>query len=124
MILAESGNATFNSCHPGNVRWMPPEALGAGAGGEDEDENENDAKYEKPTKAWDVYSYGCVVLQVCRIVNTQNNLLTIVPDLLRKSALRLVNKCFICYGRDAEGTCAFQGHTESWSVSTALTVFE
>lgn len=64
MILAESGNATFNSCHPGNVRWMPPEALGAGAGGEDEDENENDTKYEKPTKAWDVYSYGCVVLQI------------------------------------------------------------
>lgn len=64
MILAESGNATFNSCHPGNVRWMPPEALGAGAGSEDEDENENDTKYEKPTKAWDVYSYGCVVLQI------------------------------------------------------------
>jgi hypothetical protein len=72
MILAESGNTTFNSCHPGNVRWMPPEALGAGAGtgGEDEDEDEDEAKYEKPTKAWDVYSYGCVVLQVCRIVNT------------------------------------------------------
>jgi hypothetical protein len=45
---------------------MPPEALQAG--GEDEDEDE--AKDQKPTKAWDVYSYGCVVLQVCRIVNT------------------------------------------------------
>ncbi|KAG1884580.1 kinase-like domain-containing protein [Suillus subluteus] len=58
MILAEAGNATFNSCHPGNIRWMPPEALQAGA--EDEDE----AKDEKPTKAWDVYSYGCVALQI------------------------------------------------------------
>jgi hypothetical protein len=57
MILAESGNATFNSCHSGNIRWMPPEALRAG----DEDE----AKDEKPTKAWDVYSYGCVMMQVC-----------------------------------------------------------
>ncbi|KAG2143976.1 hypothetical protein BD769DRAFT_1420782 [Suillus cothurnatus] len=56
MILAESGNATFNSCHSGNIRWMPPEALRAG----DEDE----AKDEKPTKAWDVYSYGCVMMQV------------------------------------------------------------
>jgi len=60
MILAEAGNATFNSCHPGNIRWMPPEALQAG--GEDEDEDE--AKDQKPTKAWDVYSYGCVVLQI------------------------------------------------------------
>ncbi|KAG1730477.1 kinase-like domain-containing protein [Suillus lakei] len=60
MILAEAGNATFNSCHAGNVRWMPPEAFPAG--GEDEDEDE--AQYEKPTKAWDIYSYGCVVLQI------------------------------------------------------------
>ncbi|KAG2041335.1 kinase-like domain-containing protein [Suillus americanus] len=69
MILAEAGNATFNSCHPGNMRWVPPEALRAGA--EDEDENEDEAPDEKPTKAWDVYSYGCVVLQVCRIVSTR-----------------------------------------------------
>jgi hypothetical protein len=63
----------------------------------------------------------------CRSVGLlihKNNFLTIVPDLLGTSALRLVNKCFSCYGRDAEGTCAFQGHTESWSVSTALTVLE
>ncbi|KAG2114475.1 kinase-like domain-containing protein [Suillus cothurnatus] len=62
MILAEAGNATFNSCHPGNVRWMPPEALRVED--EDEDEDEDEAKDEKPTKAWDVYSYGCVVLQI------------------------------------------------------------
>lgn len=58
VILAEAGNATFNSCHPGNVRWMPPEALR----GEDEDDDE--ATDEEPTKAWDVYSCGCVVMQV------------------------------------------------------------
>jgi serine/threonine protein kinase len=60
MILAEAGNGTFNSCHPGNMRWMPPEALQAGGEYEDEDE----AKYQMPTKAWDVYSYGCVALQI------------------------------------------------------------
>ncbi|KAG1728742.1 kinase-like domain-containing protein [Suillus paluster] len=48
MILAEAENATFNSCHPGNTRWMAPEAV--------ED--------EKPTKAGDIYSYGCVMLQI------------------------------------------------------------
>ncbi|KAG2140930.1 kinase-like domain-containing protein [Suillus bovinus] len=58
MILAEAGNATFASCHPGNVRWMPPEAL------RDGDEDDDEAKDEKPTKAWDVYSYGCVVFQI------------------------------------------------------------
>ncbi|KAG2128319.1 kinase-like domain-containing protein [Suillus bovinus] len=58
MIIAEEGNATFTSCHPGNVRWMPPEAFPAG------DEDEDEVKYEKPVKAWDVYSYGCVVFQI------------------------------------------------------------
>ncbi|KAG0701065.1 kinase-like domain-containing protein [Suillus ampliporus] len=48
MILAEAENATFNSCHPGNTRWMAPEAL--------ED--------DKLTKAGDIYSYGCVMLQI------------------------------------------------------------
>ncbi|KAG2108161.1 kinase-like domain-containing protein [Suillus discolor] len=58
MILTEAGNATFNSCHAGNVRWMPPEAL------RDGDEDDDEAKDEKPTKAWDVYSYGCIVFQI------------------------------------------------------------
>ncbi|KAG2108153.1 kinase-like domain-containing protein [Suillus discolor] len=58
MILAEAENATFNSCRPGNARWMPPEALRSG------DEDEDEAKDEKPTKAWDVYSYGCIVFQI------------------------------------------------------------
>ncbi|KAG1733169.1 kinase-like domain-containing protein [Suillus occidentalis] len=56
VILAESGNATFNSCHPGHVRWMPPEALGVG--GEEEDED------EPATKAWDIYSFGCIIMLV------------------------------------------------------------
>ncbi|KAG1721985.1 kinase-like domain-containing protein [Suillus paluster] len=50
MILAEAENTTFNSCHPGNTRWMAPEAI--------------DAQDEKPTKAGDIYSYGCVMLQI------------------------------------------------------------
>jgi hypothetical protein len=120
MILAEAGNATFNSCHPGNVRWMPPEALRI----EDEDEDEDETKDEKPTKAWDVYSYGCVVLQVCRIVDTRKQLLTIVQDLLGKATLRVDKKCVSCHGRDAEGTYAFQGHGGSCGVSTVLAVLE
>ncbi|KIK35701.1 hypothetical protein CY34DRAFT_32641, partial [Suillus luteus UH-Slu-Lm8-n1] len=55
MILAESGNPTFNSCHGGNVRWMPPEAIQLGDAGEEEN---------KPTKAWDIYSFGCIMMQV------------------------------------------------------------
>ncbi|KAG2134520.1 kinase-like domain-containing protein [Suillus clintonianus] len=50
MILAQAENTTFNSCHPGNVRWMDPEVL--------------DAQDEQPTESGDVYSYGCVALQV------------------------------------------------------------
>jgi hypothetical protein len=47
---------------------MPPEALRAVA----EDEDEDEATGEKPSKAWDVYSYGCVVFQVCQIVDARN----------------------------------------------------
>jgi len=54
MILAESGNPTFNSCHAGNVRWMAPEILSLPQPGET----------TKPTKPADVYSYGCIMLQV------------------------------------------------------------
>ncbi|KAG1720886.1 kinase-like domain-containing protein [Suillus lakei] len=62
MILAEAENTTFNSCHPGNVRWMPPEALPAEDEGEDE--VNVDVDDEKPTRAWDMYSFGCVMLQI------------------------------------------------------------
>jgi hypothetical protein len=51
--------------YPGNIRWVPPEAFGFR---DEEDEEEGD---QKPTKAWDVYSYGCIVFQVCRIVNVR-----------------------------------------------------
>ncbi|KAG1720884.1 kinase-like domain-containing protein [Suillus lakei] len=50
MILVEAENTTFNSCHPGNIRWMAPEVL--------------EASDEKPTKVGDIYSYGCMALQV------------------------------------------------------------
>ncbi|KAG2060086.1 kinase-like protein, partial [Suillus hirtellus] len=52
MILAESGNATFNLCHSGNVRWAAPELFD---------------EYAKPTKASDIYSYGCIMMQVRRV---------------------------------------------------------
>jgi serine/threonine protein kinase len=66
IILAEADYDTFNSSYPGNVRWMPPEALRDEDEDEDEDQDEDEGedKDKKPTKAWDIYSYGCVVLQI------------------------------------------------------------
>ncbi|KAG1794306.1 kinase-like domain-containing protein [Suillus subaureus] len=58
MILAEAGDAIFSDCHSGNTLWTPPEALRAG------NEDEDEATHKMPTKAWDVYSYGCVALQI------------------------------------------------------------
>ncbi|KAG2140662.1 kinase-like domain-containing protein [Suillus clintonianus] len=52
MILTQSEHATFNSCLPGNIRWMAPETVTF------------DAQDYKPTKANDIYSYGCVMMQV------------------------------------------------------------
>ncbi|KAG2119357.1 kinase-like domain-containing protein [Suillus clintonianus] len=49
IFLAEAKADMFNSHHVGSARWMPPEAL-------------ND-EYS-PTQFWDIYSYGCVVLQI------------------------------------------------------------
>ncbi|OAX31979.1 kinase-like protein [Rhizopogon vinicolor AM-OR11-026] len=62
MILAESQNSTFNSCHAGNVRWMAPEMLAM-------PEQEGVTMPEQggvmiPTKAADIYSYGCIMLQL------------------------------------------------------------
>ncbi|KAG2096971.1 kinase-like domain-containing protein, partial [Suillus discolor] len=54
MILAEARNTTFNSCHAGNMRWMAPELVLV---------EEEDAM-SKPTKAGDVYSYGCIMMRV------------------------------------------------------------
>ncbi|KAG2114466.1 kinase-like domain-containing protein [Suillus cothurnatus] len=54
MILSESQNSTFSSCHQGNVRWMAPEMLAIPEQG----------GVVMPTKAADVYSYGCIMLQL------------------------------------------------------------
>ncbi|KAG2339267.1 kinase-like protein [Suillus weaverae] len=52
MILAESGNPTFNSCNVGNVRWMAPEIA------------DSEQETTKPTMPADVYSHGCIMLQL------------------------------------------------------------
>ncbi|OAX33316.1 kinase-like protein [Rhizopogon vinicolor AM-OR11-026] len=70
MILAESENSTFNSCHPGNVRWMAPEMLdmpdqeGLTMPDQEEVTMPEQAGVIKPTKAADIYSYGCIMLQL------------------------------------------------------------
>ncbi|KAG1799065.1 kinase-like domain-containing protein [Suillus variegatus] len=53
-ILSEAQNSTFSSCHPGNVRWMAPEMLAI----------PEEGGVVVPTKAADVYSYGCIMLQL------------------------------------------------------------
>ncbi|KAG1725852.1 kinase-like domain-containing protein [Suillus lakei] len=70
MILAESQNPTFNSCHPGNIRWMPPEAIMPL-----EVDEAMEVPEGRPTKAGDIYSYGCIMLQVCRVFLTNSILL-------------------------------------------------
>jgi len=57
MMLAEAGNPTFNSLHVGNVRWMAPEILDVPEGEEP----------TRPTKPADIYSYGCIMVQVFHI---------------------------------------------------------
>ncbi|KAG2053223.1 kinase-like protein [Suillus hirtellus] len=52
MILSEAQNS-FSSCHLENVRWMAPEILAIPEQG-----------VAKPTKAADVYSCGCIMLQL------------------------------------------------------------
>ncbi|KAG1835350.1 hypothetical protein DFJ58DRAFT_608391, partial [Suillus subalutaceus] len=56
MILMEAQNSPFDDCHPGHVRWMAPEMLAIPEKG----------GVVMPTKAADVYSYGCIMLRVCR----------------------------------------------------------
>ncbi|KAG1844921.1 kinase-like domain-containing protein [Suillus subalutaceus] len=54
MILIEAQNSPFDDCHPGHVRWMAPEMLAIPEQG----------GVVMPTKAADVYSYGCIMLQL------------------------------------------------------------
>ncbi|KAG2339259.1 kinase-like protein [Suillus weaverae] len=56
MILAESGNPTFNSCHGGNVWWMAPEIAAP--------PDLEQVEPTKPTKPADIYSHGCIMLQL------------------------------------------------------------
>jgi serine/threonine protein kinase len=71
IILAESGNATFNSYHAGSVRWMAPELIALPEEGEP----------TKPTMSADVYSYGCIVLQVFYFVH-RDRCMSDTPKLL------------------------------------------
>ncbi|KAG2140928.1 kinase-like domain-containing protein [Suillus bovinus] len=54
VILSETQNSTFNSYHQGNVRWMAPEMFAM----------PDQGGVVMPTKAADVYSYGCIMLQL------------------------------------------------------------
>ncbi|OAX43630.1 kinase-like protein [Rhizopogon vinicolor AM-OR11-026] len=58
MIAAESGNLTFSSLQLGNTRWMGPEFL------EPSDDGDGSQSPQKPTKTGDIYSFGCIMLQI------------------------------------------------------------
>jgi len=52
--------------HPGNARWMAPEFVSLPMDLEDsEEDSEIQLPPQKPTKEGDIYSFGCVMLQVC-----------------------------------------------------------
>ena len=55
MVVPESGNSTFGSLQAGTTRWMAPEFV-------------TSESPLKPNKAGDIYSFGCVMLQVRLIV--------------------------------------------------------
>jgi len=59
LLLVEAENATFSSLHPGNTRWMAPEFVAPNI-----QYSEGELPQQKPTKAGDIYSFGCVMLQI------------------------------------------------------------
>jgi serine/threonine protein kinase len=77
MLLAEAEDLMFNSMPPGNARWLAPEFVALDLDREDSEEDSDLLLGRKPTKAGDIYSFGCVMLQVCWIV--------IIPDKVRHS---------------------------------------
>jgi len=67
LIAAEAGNLTFGSVQTGNTRWMSPEFL---------DFSDDPESPLKPTKQGDIYSFGCVMLQVRHIMITPDSLVS------------------------------------------------
>jgi serine/threonine protein kinase len=68
MVVSEAGNLTFGSLQAGSTRWMAPEFT---ASAEDIEEPNSPLK---PTKAVDIYSFGCIMLQVCWIMTIPDSL--------------------------------------------------
>lgn len=64
MVVAESGNQTFGSVQTGNTRWMAPEFLDFDFSVNDSEDGGESKILLKPTKPGDIYSFGCVMLQV------------------------------------------------------------
>ena len=63
VIVAEAANLTFDSVHRGNLRWMAPEFL-------------DPESSPMLTKQGDIYSFGCVMLQVRQIMIISDSLLS------------------------------------------------
>jgi len=67
LLLAEADNEMFSSVQTGNTRWIAPEFLTF----DSEDWTESHSPLQ-PTKPGDIYSFGCLMLQV--------RLLVMIPD--------------------------------------------
>ena len=67
IIAAEAGNFTFGSVQAANNRWMAPELLNY---------MDDPESPPNPTKQGDIYSFGCVMLQVRCIAIIQDSLLS------------------------------------------------
>ncbi|KIJ11645.1 hypothetical protein PAXINDRAFT_84205 [Paxillus involutus ATCC 200175] len=61
VVLKEQDDATFNTSFVGNVRWTAPELLDSVPMVGECQEN---APISKPTKASDIYSFGCIMAYV------------------------------------------------------------
>ncbi|OJA20095.1 hypothetical protein AZE42_07712, partial [Rhizopogon vesiculosus] len=70
MIAAESGNLTFGSLQSANTRWMAPE-FSSFPDNSDADEPQPS---QKPNKTGDIYSFGCIGMQVRWIMIISNSL--------------------------------------------------
>jgi hypothetical protein len=69
MLLAGAEDMMFNSVQPENMRWTAPEFVTPDLVLIDsQEDSEILLPLQKPTKAGDIYSFGCVMLQVRWIV--------------------------------------------------------
>jgi serine/threonine protein kinase len=64
VALVEADRSYYNSYSVGAVRWLAPELASV------DHENVGNADFPKPTRQSDIFSLGCIMLEVDRICQT------------------------------------------------------